>query len=67
MILLGIASNMVFVTFMPELVFITLEKVGKKNDALLNDKISGIFNGFFSIGFLFAPLLSGFFVDIKSF
>jgi hypothetical protein len=61
---LGIATNMVLVTFMPELIMISLSKVNKVNDSLLNDKIAGIFNAFFSIGFFLAPLLSGVFVDL---
>ncbi len=67
MALLGIATNMVLVTFMPEMIAVSLQKVNKDNDSLLNDKISGIFNAFFSIGFFLAPILSGVFIDYKSF
>lgn len=67
MALLGIAANLVFVTFMPELVALSMSKINKENDSQLNDKISGMFNAFFSIGFFLAPLISGALNDYKDF
>jgi hypothetical protein len=60
MILLGVSANMIFVVFMPELVQVSMAKIGEENNQLLNDKISGIFSAFFSLGFFLAPLVSGF-------
>jgi hypothetical protein len=67
MITLGMSSNLVFVTFMPELVFITGQITGKNNDARLNNKVSGIFNACFSLGFFLAPILNGYFDTIMTF
>ena len=67
MVLLGIASNMIFVMYLPELVHLCLEKINKKNDPVLNDKASGMFGAFFSLGFFTAPLISGYLMDLRDF
>mmetsp|Transcript_25161 Transcript_25161/g.18949 ORF Transcript_25161/g.18949 Transcript_25161/m.18949 type:complete len:150 (+) Transcript_25161:688-1137(+) len=67
MVILGVASNMIFVVYMPELAATCFSKVGKENDPILNDKLSGIFTAFFCFGFFLAPLTSGLLVDLRSF
>ncbi len=65
--LLGISSNLVFVTYMPELVEQSMSKINKFNDSNMNDLISGIFTACFCVGFMIAPIMSGLLTYYKDF
>jgi hypothetical protein len=66
--LCGIASNFLFVCFLPELDDLACAKMtDKKLRNELKDKASGIYNAFNAMGFFFAPLMSGLINDLRGY
>lgn len=60
MCLLGSSVACIFVPLLSEIIAAVKEKEGFTENPVLNDKASGIFNTFYAIGSIIAPIWGGF-------
>ena len=67
MALLGTSASMVIVVYLPELVSMAQSKLRYEITSVMQDKLSGTFNSFFSLGFFLAPIISGFLKETYSY
>jgi MFS family permease len=68
MVLLGLSVSIIFVPLLAEIIISVQEKeqISSEN-SVLNDKASGLFNIFYAIGCIIAPVIGGYLNTIVGF